>query len=408
MISKLQRKFVLSAVLAIFVVMTVIVGTIHIMNYRRIANNADQLLEILSENGGRFPMLPENPHQGGRRPDIISPETPFESRYFIVNVAQDKTVSKADTGKIAAVDEETAQDYAKQVLKKGKRSGFIQQYRFLVRDTEGGTQVIFLDCMRDLAGFRSSLINTMIVCVIGMVSVFVLIIFFSGVILRPVIESYKKQKQFITDAGHELKTPLTIIDTNVEILEMDIGKNKWTESIHGQVQRLSALTSDLIALSRMEEGAGIVMLDFSLSDAVEETVESIMPVIESQKKTISLDIEHGLSCCGDEKMIRRLILALLDNAVKYSGSRGYIRVELYRQPKKQKNCLKIYNTAADIAPGAHNELFDRFYRTDQSRNSRTGGHGIGLSVAKAITDAYKGKISAVSEDGKSLTITVII
>ena len=183
MIGKLQRKFVLSAVLAIFLVLTVIMGIIQVMNYQKLAANADQLLTLLADNGGKFPKRPPGEGRDGN-PAMkrMSPETPFESRYFTVELGQNGDVLAVDTGQIAAVDDETAAAYAEQVSQKSRASGFAGQYRYLIRETGQGTLIIFLDCNRELSGFLSSLFNSAVVSVIGMVSVFVLILFFSKII----------------------------------------------------------------------------------------------------------------------------------------------------------------------------------------------------------------------------------
>ena len=198
-------------------------------------------------------------------------------------------------------------------------------------------------------------------------------LFRSARIVKPFSENYEKQKRFITDAGHELKTPLTIIDADAEILEMDYGENEWLSDIQNQTKRLAELTNSLIFLAKMEEEqTKIPMLEFPISDMVEETVETFQALAKVQNKTLTSDIEPMLSLKGDEKAIRRLITILLDNAVKYSGEEGKISLTL----KKQKNHihLSVWNTTEQISKEQIAHLFDRFYRTDESRNSETGGY----------------------------------
>ena len=232
-----------------------------------------------------------------------------------------------------------------------------------------------------------------------------LMIFFSGKIVKPFLEAYQKQKQFITNAGHELKTPLTIIDADLEILQMDFGENEWIEDIKGQSKRLADLTNQLILLSRMEEGEmQFQMIEFPFSDRVEETVLSFQNVAKTKNQSFHTQIEPMLSLIGDEKSLGQLVTILLENAVKYTPEHGHISVTL----EKQKNtlCLQVYNTVDFIAKEKLAHLFDRFYRTDESRNSQTGGYGLGLSIAQAIVKAHNGKISASTKDEKSLLITV--
>ena len=242
----------------------------------------------------------------------------------------------------------------------------------------------------------------------GMVAVAVLVVLLSKMVMKPVQESYEKQKSFITDAGHEIKTPLTIIDADATILEMDCGEdNEWIKDIRAQVGRLSALTKDLIYLSRMEEEKPQVqMIDFPLSDVITETAQSFQSLAKVQDKTFTVEVEPMLNLCGDEKAITQLISILLDNALKYSDEKGTISLKAHS--KGRSVCIEVYNTAEHVEVSELGKLFDRFYRADKSRNSQTGGYGIGLSIAKAVVEAHKGRISASSADGKSLTITAIL
>ena len=234
----------------------------------------------------------------------------------------------------------------------------------------------------------------------------ILVVVFSKMVFKPVAESDRKQRQFITDAGHEIKTPLTIIDANTEVLEMEHGESQWTQSIRGQVKRLSALTANLIALSRLDEGGRqLQKLEFSLSDAVSETARSFQALAMTQEKSLDARITPNLTYRGDEAAIRQLTGILLDNALKYSDGPGQICLSL--KPRGRSGCtLTVTNTVQGLEPGDLNCLFERFYRADRSRNSVTGGYGLGLSIARAIVSAHKGKIGAESPDGKSLTIHV--
>lgn len=185
------------------------------------------------------------------------------------------------------------------------------------------------------------------------------------------------------------------------------GENEWTISNRKQVQRLCNLTEKLVFLSRMdEEGNKPEMSDFNLSDAVLDTACSFNSVATAKGKTIETNISDEICCHGDEKMIRQLISILLDNAVKYSSENGWIKVSLKASGKNK--ILRISNSVDNIPKGRHDILFERFYRNDPSRNSKTGGFGIGLSIAYAIVDAHKGKISAKSEDGKSIIFSVTL
>ena len=274
-----------------------------------------------------------------------------------------------------------------------------------------------------------------------------MIYFFSGKILKPVSESYEKQKRFITDASHEIKTPLTIIDANTEVIEMMEGENEWTNSTRKQVARLTSLTEKLVFLSRMdEEATKLEMLEFSLSDAILDTAEPFKAIARTKGKKLTIDVIDGILYTGDEKTIRQLVSILLDNAMKYSGCSSVSfekdninkknlnktnlnkttqtqndcvtttgdtapEIELTMRPSGKNRIITVWNTVdetANIKKGRQDMLFERFYRTDTSHNSKTGGFGIGLSAAYAIVKAHKGKITAESKDGRSIKFTIVL
>ena len=246
------------------------------------------------------------------------------------------------------------------------------------------------------------------IALVGYALFFFVILFFSGRIIRPVQESYEKQKRFITDAGHEIKTPLTIIQADADVLEMDVGENEWLADIQKQAKRLSGLTNDLVYLSRMEEAQDTMqMIEFPFSDVVSEAAASFQSLAQTQGKTFLCEVPPMLSFTGNEKAIHQLVSLLLDNALKYSPDNGTVSLTVEKQNKALQ--LSVFNTTADfIAKEQLSLLFERFYRTDPSRNSQTGGYGIGLSVAKAIVSAHNGKIQAKTEDGYSLKVIVTL
>lgn len=408
MIRTLRIKLILASMLSLLLVLTIIFGAVGILNYRKILEDADSILAILEENDGDFPV---GKHQeddffsndGLPKDDrLFSPELPYESRYFSVFLTENGTTVSVNTGKIAAVDTQTAIEYAQLVLNDGASRGFVGDYRYVIYLSGNEVHIIFLDYGREMSSFRTFLVTSAVVGLIGLLAVMLLLIVLSSRIVKPFSENYEKQKQFITDAGHELKTPLTIIDADAEVLEMDIGENEWLHDIKSQTRRLAQLTNSLILLSRMEEQPQVEKIEFPISDLAEETLETFQALAKTNNKTISGQIEPMLSMTGDEKAIRQLITILLDNAVKYSEAGGRIELSL----KKQKNtlCLGVFNTAESISREDLTHLFDRFYRTDKSRNSKTGGYGLGLSIASAIVNSHKGKITASTQDEKSLLI----
>lgn len=408
MLKRLRRKFIGITMCSIVLVLGSIIGIINLANYWNINNNADALLSVLAENDGVFPRVGDMEGSGQKPPPRdMSPEAPFNTRYFTVVLRLDGTVFSVDTGRIAAVSSEEAAEYAAQLYAQGKTGGFFENYKYQAHACNEGIMYIFLDCNEELETFYSFLFVSILASLIGILLVFALVLFFSKLAVRPVAESYEKQKQFITDASHEIKTPLTVIDANTEVLEMESGENEWTKSIKNQVKRLASLTEKLVFLSRMaEENAALQMADFSLSEAILQTAQPYEAIAEVQGKTLSLEIERNVSYYGNEASLRQLISLLLDNAMKYSNPGGSIAVQ-FRTAGKNK-VLSVKNTVSHIQKGKLDMLFERFYRLDSSRSSQTGGYGIGLSVARAIVTAHKGKISAQSDDGRSILFTIVL
>lgn len=404
MIQKVKTRFIAVAMAALFLLLVVIVTGINIINYNSVVQVANKKLELLSQNRGIFPEFGAD--KKWPIPPDMTPETPYEIRYFSVLLSSNGEVILTDTSRIKAIDSVSAVRYASDALKEKKARGFLDNYRFSVSNEESAVRITFLDCSREVFSFRNFLISSICIGTAGYLSFFFVLLFFSNKIVRPIAESYEKQKRFITDAGHEIKTPLAIIKADVDVLEMEFGENEWLDGIQAQVKRLSDLTNDLVYLSRMEETeTTLQMIDFPLSDVVSETAQAFHPMAQAQGKTFRCDIEPMISFCGNEKSIRQLVSILMDNAMKYSPEGGYIGLSLRTQNRTVS--LTLFNTTTDpIQRQDLNHIFERFYRIDASRSTRTGGYGIGLSVAKAIVAAHNGKISAATQDGQSLQIAV--
>ena len=226
----------------------------------------------------------------------------------------------------------------------------------------------------------------------GSIAVLILIIFFSGFAIKPAIESEKKQKQFITDANHELKTPLTLILTNVDIAEAELGNNEWLDDIRSESERMSKLVNRLVTLSLMDEGKpNEKNCEFDLSEVVNDAVEEFSELAAMYGKSLTADISKGVKYHGDEAELRQLTALLLDNAVKYCDDNGFIKAELYQ---KKHIVLYVTNSCKNVDSIQLERLFDRFYREDSARTAGSG-FGIGLSIAQSITEKYNGTVKAV-------------
>ena len=419
MIRRLRKKFIAAAIIAVFLVLLVLIGTINALNYRSMVSDADSTLQILAENNGSFPrqMFREQdrpsdmqapPNEGNSGPFNErrggNGELAYQSRFFTARFS-DGSLSRINLDNLASLTEEEASALAESVYASGRAKGFADEYRYCRTACDGEIMLVFLNCRRELATFRSFLYASIAISLGGTLAVFLLLLVFSGRIVRPIAESYAKQKRFITDAGHELKTPITIIRADADVLESELdGENEWITDIRKQTNRLAELTSELIYLSKMEEeNAALQMQDFCFSELVDETAQSFQSLALSKGKTFSASVAPEVHVNGDEKALAKLVSILLDNAMKYSPENGSAELRLDRNGKNAQ--LTVRNSTAPMEKGSADRLFERFAREDRSRNSESGGFGLGLAIAKAVTEAHKGKIHAESEDGLSLTVT---
>lgn len=431
MIKKLKRKVIFLSMSSLLVLLTVIVTGMNLISYNSVVNEADQILSLLSQNKGRFPAFADDEFEGemfgedvfederfeddkfgGNKGAMLPPgmsiELQYESRYFSVLLTANSNVIQVETSRIARINTASAIAYAREVVSDGEDRGLIHQFRYIVTYEGEAVRITFLDCESRLDSFYDFMYSSIIMAVVGYVIVFCIIAFFAGRIIRPISESYEKQKQFITDAGHEIKTPLTIINANVDVLEMELGTNECLEDMKQQTKRLTALTNDLVLLARMEEsGDALQMIDFPVSDVVSEVVSSFKVLAQTQNQEFRCSIQPMLTMKGNTKTMEQLISILMDNAVKYCPEKGVIAINFEKRGRALH--LTVSNTTeAEMQQESLNHVFDRFYRTDASRNSETGGHGIGLSVAKAIVTAHSGKIYASTGNAPSFVITVIL
>lgn len=407
MIQRLRIRFVILSMSTLLVVLLILVGGINFTSYRGIVLEADRFLS--SENPGRS-VRQKNP-AGKESNGLFSqfaPEAHNYTRFFSVVLSLDGTVLDIQLPAEAVMADSDAAELALKVYANNAGTGFQSIYRFQRRNTEDSVQILFLDCGREINSFQHFLMTSIILSAAGLLLILGILIYFSGRIVRPFAESYEKQKQFITDAGHEIKTPLTIIQADADILEMDLGENEWLTDIQNNVRRLTDLTNDLVSLARMEEGGTpLELLEIPVSDVISETAQSFQAIAHAQKKELLLSVESMLSIEADEKAIRQLVTILLDNALKYSPEGSPIRLSVTKHTKQIK--LAVCNVSLLPLPeGNLNRLFERFYRTDPSRNSQTGGHGIGLSIASAIAAAHNGQIQASEPEKGSLQISVTL
>ncbi|SDB65376.1 cell wall metabolism sensor histidine kinase WalK [Butyrivibrio sp. INlla16] len=442
MVKKLRRKFVLTAMISLLVILIGIIGVINIVNFTQVQTSADETLDILSENDGNFPDMKElfplppginnqddqniasksddvntmgpAPFFGDRMAYNRSLEIPFQSRYFWVKLNKMGTTQETDTSHIAAVSEEEAQEYANKLFQtKSFGRGYIGgQYRYLVhQNNDGSYLMIFMDCSAGFYNANKLLFMTLLIGLVALIAMFVLVFLLSGKAVAPVVESLEKQKRFITDAGHELKTPLAVISANMDVIELEAGESEWTKSTKNQIKRMDGLVKNLLTLSRMEEeNIDAVFSEVNMSSVLEESATFFIAVADFKKVKYTREIAENIHINGDRNSIQQLCTILIDNAMKYTPDEGEVSVSLSGDESSRNAILEISNSCENIPKGNLDRLFDRFYRADNSRSRKTGGYGIGLSVAKAIVNSHGGTIEAkaVGENIMKFMITIPI
>lgn len=400
--SKLRKKFIYFSVGIISIVILAILAFVNVANFYNLKHSSDELLKTLIENNGVMPSFAVVNENADEKKTLYLKN--FSNRFFTVRTDNQKNIVTVNTDDVFFTSASDAVDYAKTVLAKGKHSGYYKGFKYMVENTDKGKLIAFVDVVKDFDVFYSNLGNSVIISllVLGLVTFFSYVL--SKKAVAPMVQAYEKQNAFITDASHELKTPLAIIKTSADVLEMEGGESKWTGNIHKQVNRLNGLIGNLISLTKLEESDDLDKLDFSFSDILNDCVTDVKDYALSLDKNIVTDIEDGISFKGNEKLIRQVIGILLDNAIKYAKENSDINVRLTKQNKKI--VFTVENEADNLEIKNYNVLFERFYRADSSRNSKTGGYGIGLSIAQSIILKHKGKISADSIDGERIVFTV--
>ena len=403
MIYRLRKKFIRICMLSFAAVFILLFAGAYLFTQLQTNSALDTLTSIIAENGGRFPDFEEfGPGQAfSPRPEVVTRESPFTTRYFTVRFGSGGGIESVDVGSVASGTEEEAAEMARSALERGRERGWIGGFRYRLAGSSGGTVAVFVSGSGELAQTRRFLTSVLLVFLLGSLIVLLLVVLLSRRAVRPAVENLERQRQFITDANHELKTPLTLIRTNLDILESETGPSEWLDDIREETGMMTELVNRLVALSRSDEDAGAPPAEsFSLSDAVTETAEAFTPAAEKGGLRLSMNIPGSVEYTGDEAAIRQLVSILMDNAVKYCDRGGEITVSLTggRHP-----VITVDNTFAAVGTLELQRLFDRFYRSDRAR-TRGEGFGIGLSIARAITERHRGRIWAEAKDGGTFRI----
>lgn len=415
----LQKKFVITAMAAISVLLLILLGAINGLNFWQTDRQTDRLLETLTRQAAAAPrsepgMLPFPDMSGKREPgDFFSPpvteDHAMSARYFCVWFDREGSVARTDIGRISSVSGEEAKEYAEKIYEQGKESGRLNRFeyrRMPARDRQGEL-LLFLDTSAQRYALLLVLALSAgigILCWFGML---LLVILLSNKAILPIARNLEKQKQFVTDAGHEIKTPLAIIMANTEAMELCGGETKWSRNIKAQTARLGGLMQNLLVLARLDEGVWeLPASDFSMSRLLEEALPTFCESAALKNVMIEAKIGQGIELHSNRENLLRLVSILLDNAVKYVPKGGEIAVTLKRQGRE--TLLQVENDCQELPVDEPEKLFDRFYRGDSARTQKSGGYGIGLSAAQAIVENCKGEIRAEYRGDSRIVFTVRI
>ncbi len=386
--------------------MTVLCVSIGVGNHWITTRRVDRAISLLHQNGGTF-LPPGAAFDPSDFEFQVTPETAFETRYFIVELTEQREVKAVDLEHIAAFDRHSVTETISKVIQAGGSRGYVDYYRFgLFPSEDGGSTMIVMDCFLMLQAADNMLRITVIIFCVCALIVFLLLLFFSGRAIRPFAENLERQRQFVTDASHELKTPLSILSADLDLLSDSCGESRWLGSARTQIARLDKLIRNLVELARTEEtireGASGV---FSLSDIALASAEVFAPLAEAEGNTLAAEVAAGVELRGVQDDLFRLFSILLDNAVKYCDAGGTIRLSVSQRGRTVR--LSVSNPCAGLNPAQLPRYFDRFYRADSSRSRTTGGYGIGLSTARAIVARHRGRLTNHYANG-IITFTALL
>ena len=408
MLKKIRWRFIGAAMFAVFAITLILVLTINLMTSFAISVRQDQMLSSILDFEINTRKADAPLHFSGKGWfGSPSPEAPYSSRFFTVRCDLQGNVLSVSRDNIASVSESDASEFAREILVKNQDTGYIDDYRYAVGRSDKEICLVFLNSANELQLARYVLLISCAVALTTFMLIFILVILLSGRAIRPYAQNLDMQRQFITDAGHELKTPLTSISTSADVLAAEQEDNEWVKNIQKQSARMSRLVNNLVSLSRLDEVTPFPeKCSFSLSEAAWETAEPFSSLAKAGGKIFTQDIQDGLTLVGDKNAIQQMISILLDNAIKYSLPGGQIHFDVSQ--KRKKMVIEVSNTCENICAEDIDHLFDRFYRPDRSRSTNTGGTGIGLSIAKATAEGHGGRIAAKCPSEGSILFTVTI
>ncbi len=405
MIAKLRIKFIAISTVAVFLVIAALVGLVNSVMYHRTLDSVYQNAEFIAENGGTVP----SDHKNFSRD--FTDEDVYRIRFFTVKLDESGNITSTDFGRIAMIDEDDLDTFIDEISSNRFSRGHFtysgSEYAYTSKDTSDGKVIVFLDCTNEFntnENFRQTSYLFGLVCMLGFV---IVVSFYSKRAVEPVIRNMESQKQFITNASHELKTPLAVISANTEVIEMTSGENEWTQSTIRQINRMNKLIADLITISKFGEKDKKELVDVNVTAIVSECANDFETVINNQGKTFEKSIADGVSVKAVDEGVRQIVNILLDNAAKYCDDGGRVALTLDKKTALKGMKLTVSNTYKDGKNIDVSRFFERFYREDESHNSKKAGYGIGLAMAQGYAEEFGGRISvSYKDDAIIFTVTI--
>lgn len=410
MIKKTQYKFIAITLGAISLVLALILGILNLCIYMAVLFNAHDNIEQIRDRRG-FIYSSHSDNFFTDEPDEVLNKLGGDGKvsYMYVRISNiNRTTPPFITTNMS--DTYTADEIyfvASRLMEEDIDEGFYRDMMYEITRDDLYTAVVLVDLSGEISFLVSLFRMSVAIVIASLIFVFIFSYYLSRWAIKPVKTALENQRRFISDASHELKTPLAVISANADVLETEIGENKWLSNIKNQAEDMSALVFDLLDLAKMDETVDeLVLSEFDLSNVVlSKSLEFECTAFESGK-TFEQNITDGIRYRGNEEAIRHLVTILIDNAIKHSDEKGMIRVTLTASGNKK--IFQVYNTGNGIRNSEKDKIFERFYRSDESRSKSTGGYGLGLSIAKAIVDAHNGTISVDGVEDKWISFTVIL
>jgi len=396
MFRKLKIRFILLASAAIVCILLTMIAVLNSVRFLQTNGEIQAVLNILSANNGDFPSVEETAES--LQNDRITIDTIYQYRYFSVVYKEDKTLYSTNLDHLSNLSKEQALSYANKVIKNSRSSGVFkvgsQFYSYQITQDSKTKRylLVVLDSTNYLESRNDFFWLSIQLCFYSFIFFVLVVSGFSNFAIRPYIKNYENQKRFITNAGHELKTPLAIISANTELQELMTGENEWTESTKDQVKRLSNLINQMVVLARLEEQPDVTLVDVNFSEVVKKVAGNFKSVIEKAGKKYEIKLQEDIHVKATEDELYELVSILIDNACKYCDEDGQIFVTLTKAKRGKRARLTVANSYADGKNVDYSRFFDRFYREDESHNQKQPGYGIGLSMAESLVRIFKGKI----------------